>query len=95
MSPDHINSDAFTTLVYESLPAPDVIPMFDKWWGSQVGHEGVRLNLKGQCGLLARWRINLRDHYSCPMLLHNPEVFIDKLEMKDWTDSMIIDELRK
>ena len=29
------------------------------------------------------------------MLLYNPDVFIDKPEMKDWTDSMFIDELKK
>ena len=29
------------------------------------------------------------------MLLHNPEFFTDRPEMKDWTDSMFIDELRK
>ena len=29
------------------------------------------------------------------MLLHNPEVFADRPEMKDWTDAMLIDELRK
>ena len=94
-SPDHINSEAFTPLVYDPLPAFDVLPMYDKWWGNQVGHEGVRLNLKGQYGPLARWRINLRDHYSSLMLLHNPEVFTDRPEMKDWTDSTFIDELRK
>ena len=38
---------------------------------------------------------NLRDHCSYLMLLHNPEVFTDRPEMKDWTDSMFIDELRK
>ena len=91
-SPDHINSDAFTTIVYDPLLAPNVVPMYDKWWQNQVGHEGVRLNLKGQYGPLARWRINLRDHYSCLMLLHNPEVFTDKQEMKDWTDPMFIEE---
>ena len=64
MSPDYDDPDAFSTLVYESLPAPDVLPMYDKWWGAQVGHEGFRLNLKGQYGPLARWRINFRDHYS-------------------------------
>ena len=77
------------------VSAPDVIPMYDQWWGAQVGHEGVRLNLKGEYGPLARWPINLRDHYSYLMLLHNPDVFTDKPEMKDWTDSMFVDELKK
>ena len=39
MYPDYVNSDAFSTLVYESLPAPDVFPMIDKDWGGQEGHE--------------------------------------------------------
>ena len=68
--------------------------MDEEDWGIQVGHEGVRLDLKGQYGPLARWRINLREHYSYLMLLHNPDVFKDSPEMKDWTDSRFIDELR-
>ena len=95
MSPDYDKPDAVATIVYESLPVPDVIPVDEEGWGVQVGHEGVRLDLKGQYGPLARWRINLREHYSYLMLLHNPDIFTDSPEMKDWTDSMFIDELRK
>ena len=60
-----------------------------------MGHEGVRLDLKGQYGPLARWRINLREHYSYLMRRHNPDVFKDSPDMKDWTDSRFIDELRR
>ena len=83
-----------TTIVYEPLQAPNIIPIDKELWGIQVGHEGVRLNLKDKCGPLARWRINLRGHYSYFMLLHNPNVFKDSPEMKDWTDSRFIDELQ-
>ena len=60
--------------------------MDEENWGIQVGHEGVRLDLKGQYGT--------REHYSYLMLLHNPDVFKDSPEIKDWTDSRFIDELR-
>ena len=95
MSPDYDKPDAVATIVYESLPAPNIFRIDEEGWGVQVGHEGVRLYLKDQYGPLARWRINLREHYSYLMLLHNPEVFTDRPEIKDWTDSMFIDELRK
>ena len=91
MFPDYDKSDSVATKAYESLPAPDVIPVDEEGWGLQVGHEGVRLDLKGQYGPLARWRIHLREHYSYFLLLHNPEIFTDRPEMKDWTDSMFID----
>ena len=94
MSPDHDQPDAVTTIVYEPLQAPDIIPIGKEKWGIQVGHEGVRLNLKDQYGPLARWRINLREHYSSFMLLHNPNVFKDSPEIKDWMDSRFIDELQ-
>ena len=95
LSPDYDKPGAVATIVYEPLPAPDIIPMDEEDWGAQVGHEGVRLDLKGQYGPLSRWRINLREHYSYFMLLHNPDVFKDSPEMSDWTDSRFVDELRK
>ena len=94
-SPDYDKPDAVATIVYEPPPAPDVIPMDEEGWGVQVGHEGARLDLKGQYGPLARWGINLREHYSYLMLPHNPDEFTDSPEMKDWTDSRFIDELRE
>ena len=57
-----------------------------------MGHEGVRLDLKGQYGPLARWRINLRENYPYLMLLHNTDVFKDSPEIEDWTDSRFIEE---
>ena len=94
MSPDYDQPDVVTTIVYEPLQAPDIIPTDEDGWGIQVGHEGVRLNLKDQCGPLARWRVNLRGHYSCRMLLHIPKVFKDSPEMEHWTDSRFIGELQ-
>ena len=67
--------DAVATIVYEDLQAPNIIPTDEEGWGIQVGHEGFRLDLKGQNGPLARWRINLRGRYSYLMLLHNPDTF--------------------
>ena len=93
LSPDYDKPDAVATIVYEELQAPNIIPMGEEDWGIQVGHEGVRLDLEGQYGPLARWRINLREHYSYLMLLHNPDVFKGSPEMKDWTDSRFIGEL--
>ena len=95
LSPDYDKPDAVATTVYEPLAAPDIIPMDEEDWGAQVGHESVRLDLKGQYGPLARWRINRREHYSYLMLLHNPDVLKDSPEKKDWTDSRFIDELGK
>ena len=58
-------------VVYEPLQAPDIIPTDEVGLGIQVGHEGVRLNLKDQYGPLARWRVNLRERYSYLMLLQS------------------------
>ena len=60
MSPDSNKPEAFTTIVYEPLQAPNIIPIDKEGWGVQVGHEGVRISIKDQYGPLARWRINLR-----------------------------------
>ena len=38
MSPNYDKPDAFSTIVYESLPAPNVIPIDEEGWGIQVGH---------------------------------------------------------
>ena len=48
MSPNFKQPDAVTTTVYEPLQASNIIPMDEEGWGLQVGHEGVRLNLKDQ-----------------------------------------------
>ena len=54
MSPDHDQPDVVTTLVYEPLQAPDIIPIDKEQWEIQVGHEGVRLNFKDQYGPLSQ-----------------------------------------
>ena len=95
MAPNYGEPDSSTRLVYRPLQAPHLIPKDVNGWAIQVGHKGVRLSIKDEYGPLARWRINLPDRYSYLVLPRNPDIMKDSPEMKDWTDSMFIDELQK
>ena len=58
-----------------------------------MGLEGARPCYEGLYGPLARWRANLREHYSYLSLLIDPNVMTSHPEMAGWTDSQFIDEL--
>ena len=60
-----------------------------------MGFEGARFTTRGNHRPLARWRINLRSHYSYLMLLTDLDFFKDNGQMKYWTDSLFTDALQE